>query len=357
MKHSSLEKALIAKLEVAIKDVTPGVMVRAYYGGRLACDIAVGHTYPYYDLASLTKVIFTQQAMMQAFDQGHWTMNSKVKDILPDFFHSEMTIASLLSHTSGFDWWRPFYKEIDLNQSIEQKRKWLYKQLNQDSALIPEDKFNGKALYSDLGFMTLGFILEKLTQKDLHSIWQDIKKEYYYTTNLDFNLENKPLYDLSQYAPTEECRFRNKVMRGEVHDENTWALGGISTHAGLFGSIDDVATFGLNVRSQLMGIARYKVRQKTAQLFAQRAIPSEIGDWALGYTMPSVENASCGPHFSIHSIGHTGFTGTSFWYDPRHDLLVLALSNRVNYGRDNRAYVQLRPQIHTWIFEAIKRAV
>jgi len=87
MKYSSQENKLIEKIKKAIPDVTPGVAARAYHMGRLVCDISVGHTYPYYDLASLTKVIFTQQAAMEAFDRGLWNLNTKVKDILPDFKH------------------------------------------------------------------------------------------------------------------------------------------------------------------------------------------------------------------------------------------------------------------------------
>lgn len=352
MRYNSIERALIEKLQTAIKDVTPGVVVRAYHHGRMICDIQVGQTYPIYDLASLTKVIFTQQTMMRAYDQGLWNLETKVKELVPDFRFEKIKITDLLTHTSGLEWWKPFYKEINLNDSWQTKRQWLFKQINQT-----ELQSSPKAVYSDIGFMTLGFVLESIYKKNILDIWNDTKNDFYSTTSLDFHVNNIPLNDVSQYAPTEECTFRKKVMRGEVHDENTWALGGISTHAGLFGSIDDVAAFGLNVRSQLHGIARYKIKQRTAQLFAARAIDQEVGDWALGYMMPSIENASCGPHFSIHSIGHTGFTGTSFWYDPRQDLLVLALSNRVNYGRDNRAYVSLRPQIHSWIYEAIKRTI
>lgn len=357
MKQTGLEKALTEKLKIAIQDVTPGVCVRAYHTGRLICDLQVGQTYPYYDFASLTKVFFTQQIMMQAFDQGHWTIESKVIDFLPDFFNSEITIQQLLTHSSGLDWWQPFYKNLATDNQIHQewttKRPQIYKLLNQPEFYKP----TGKSVYSDLGFILLGFILEIIYKKNISEIWTDTKNTYYPDTTVDFNLNNKPLFDTEQYAPTEECVIRKQVLRGVVHDENTWALGGISSHAGLFGSIDDLSTMAMNTRSQLMGIAKYKIRQKTAQFFATRSVPSEIGDWALGYMMPSVENASCGPHFSIHSIGHTGFTGTSFWYDPRHDLLVLALSNRVNYGRDNRRYVNLRPQIHSWIFESIKRVI
>lgn len=352
MRHNSLERILIDKLQKAIVDVTPGVVVRSYHQGRMICDIQVGHTFPLYDLASLTKIIFTQQAMMKAYDLGHWTLESKVKDILSDFKFSDIKVSELLTHTSGLDWWMPFYKEIPQNIDWQQRRQWLYQQINKT-----ELKKSDKAVYSDLGFMVLGFLLENFFSKNLFDVWMDTKADFYPNTTFSFHLNNEPLYPTVHYAPTEECEFRKKVMRGQVHDENTWALGGLSSHAGLFGSIDDVAAYGLNLRSQLHGIARYKIKQKTAQLFASRALSREVGDWALGYMMPSLENASCGPFFSVHSVGHTGFTGTSLWYDPSHDLLVIALSNRVNYGRVNRSYVSLRPQIHSWIFEALRRNI
>ncbi len=352
MKYSSQENKLAEQIKAAIPDVTPGVCVRAYHVGRLVCDISVGQTYPYYDLSSLTKVIFTQQAVMEAFDKGLLTLTSKVGDFLSDFPHKEITVMQLLSHTSGLVWWKPFYLDLKLDSSWLEKRAAVYDQLKRS-----EINSGDKAVYSDLGFLLLGFILEAIHKKNLLEIWLDFKARYYPNTTLNFHLDNKTEIPTQQFAPTENCLWRKKVMRAEVHDENAWAMGGISTHAGLFGSIEDVSAFGLNVRSQLQGIARYQVRQKTAQLFAARAIPVETGDWALGYMMPTLDGASCGPHFSILSIGHTGFTGTSFWYDPRHDLLVLILSNRVQYGRENKAFVKLRPQIHSWIFESLKRTI
>ena len=349
MKYTSQENKLIEKIKAAIPDLTPGVTARAYHVGRLVCDISVGQTYPYYDLASLTKVIFTQQAMMEAFDAGKWNLESKVQDFIPSYKHDTL-IRELLTHTSGLEWWMPLYKSIDLNLTWQEKRNWIFNQIN-NSTINRSDK----AVYSDLGFILLGFILEKLSEKNLLEVWTDLKSRYYSATTLDFHLENKTELPREQFAPTEDCNWRKRILRSEVHDENTWSFGGISTHSGLFGSIEDVSTFGLNVRSQLQGIARYSVRQKTAQLFASRAIPVEVGDWALGYMMPSLNSASCGPHFSVLSIGHTGFTGTSFWYDPRNDLLVLLLSNRVHYGRDNKGFIALRPQIHSWIYESLKR--
>lgn len=351
MKYSNQEIKIIEKIKQAIPDVTPGVTARAYYLGRMVCDISVGNTYPYYDLSSVTKVVFTQQAMMEAYDRELWNFETKVTDILPDFKH-DILIKDLLTHTSGLEWWLPFYNEIDLNLSWQEKRSWVYKKINNSTV-----NKTGKSVYSDVGIILVGYILEKLYEKNIYQIWLDLKDRYYPDTTFDFHIENKPEFDLQQYAPTEDCKWRKKIMRGEVHDENTWSFGGISTHAGLFGSIEDVSCFGLNVRSQLQGIARYNVRQKTAQLFASRAVPPDVGDWALGFMMPSLENPSCGHHFSIVSIGHTGFTGTSFWYDPRIDLLILVLSNRVHYGRENKEFIHLRPKIHSWIYESLKRTI
>lgn len=343
------------KLTTSILDVTPGVVVKAYHVGRLICDLAVGVTQPYYDLASLTKVIFTQQAMMSAFDKNLWNLESRVIDFIPNFFDSNMKITSLLTHTSGFDWWKPFYNELTTNTEISwsDKRSKIFELLNTKNNIMLSEK----AMYSDLGFMTLGFILESLYKKNLLEVWTDTKEKYYPHSTLDFNVNNKLQFDEKLYAPTELCQIRKKVLKGIVHDENAWAFGGVSSHAGLFGSIDDLATYGLMVRSQLQGIANYSVRQKTAQLFASPAIPEAKGDWALGYMIPSDLNPSCGNRLTKKSIGHTGFTGTSFWYDIKTDLLVVILSNRVHYGRENKAYIQLRPQIHNWIFEGIGKSL
>lgn len=354
MRLNNLERVLSERISNAIVDVTPGVTLRVYQTGRMVCDIAVGQTAPYYDLASLTKIIFTQQAMMYAYSLGYWNLETKVQEILPDFFDSSMTIKSLLTHTSGLDWWKPFYKDIMLDSADWlAKRPKIYNLINTEQNMNPSEK----AVYSDLGFITLGFVLEKMFSMNLHDVWLKIHSEFYPHSDLHFSLGNKPKLDLKLYAPTEECPIRGKLLRGEVHDENTWAFGGISSHAGLFGSIDDVSIYGMNLRSQLMGIAHYKIKQKTAALFAQRAIPEAVGDWALGYMIPSRGQSSCGPFFSNQSVGHTGFTGTSLWYDPQIDLLVMILSNRVHYGRENKEFAQLRPQIHTWIFESVRKVI
>lgn len=351
MKYSVLEKNLIRQLEESIRDTTPGVMVRAYQGGKIICDVAVGNTHAYYDVASLTKVIFTVQGMMYAFELGKWNYNTKVADILPWFPHKETKITELLTHSSGLPWWLPLYQEINTSLSLENRRNQL-----RDMVKSMKIEKSDSAVYSDVGFLVLGFILESLFDRPLLDVWTEIKNKFYLGTTLEFHLNNEPPNRSGLYAPTEECPVRKKLIQGEVHDLNCWALGGISTHAGLFGSIDDVGWFSLHLRSQLMGIARYSIRQKTAQLFAKRSLPEGRGDWAMGYMMPTAGAASCGTYFSLESIGHTGFTGTSVWYDPRMDMSVVILSNRVLYGSDNKAFGKLRPEIHNWIVENYRRS-
>lgn len=352
MKYSYLENSLVSQLAPAIRDVTPGVQVRAYHAGRLICDVGVGQTYPYYDLASLTKIIFTTQLMMKAFEEGKWTLETKVSDQLPWFLNKQITVTQLLNHSSGLTWWMPFYQSLDLTTSTEERRQQL-------KAMLMEAPINSEehqCVYSDVGFLTLGFLLEHFYQKDLFDIWQDLKNKFYLGTTLDFHKNNQAPFKTSHYAPTEECPWRKKLIQAEVHDENTWALGGVSTHAGLFGSIDDIGWYLLNLRSQLLGIARYQVRQKTTQLFTKRSVPTAQGDWALGFMMPTAGKASCGKYFSMESVGHLGFTGTSIWYDPKQDIGVLILSNRVLYGRENKEFLGLRPKIHDWIIEGFRRS-
>ena len=203
---------------------------------------------------------------------------------------------------------------------------------------------------------TLALILQKLLDKPLIEIWQEIKEAFYPRLSLDFSENNVPKFDTKYYAPTEKCPWRGKVLRGEVHDENAWSFGGVSSHAGLFGSIDDLGWFGLFIRGQLMGISKTLIKQKTARLFATRSRPPGKGDWALGYMLPTPGHSSCGDFFSPYSIGHTGFTGTSIWYDPAQDLLVAILSNRVAFGREVKDFLTLRPMIHNWIIEGLRRS-
>lgn len=351
MKLQVLEKTLREQIESRIRDVTPGVVVRAYQSGRLVVDLGVGETWPYYDLASLTKIVFTAQRMMADFEAGKWNFETTVGQFLPWFPHPEVRLADILTHSAGFVWWLPIYRELDLTKTPEGRREQL-KGMLKDLKIEKQDQ----SVYSDIGMIVLGFVLEEMHQKPLLEIWNDTKAAFYDGTTLEFHPGNEVRSRASLYAPTEECPWRKKLLQGEVHDDNTWALGGVSTHAGLFGSIDDMGWYLLHLRALLLGVGRSSIRSKTARLFAQRARPEGKGDWALGFMMPTPGSASCGSYFNLASIGHTGFTGTSLWYDPKQDLAIAILSNRVLYGRDSQGFKQLRPEIHNWVVEGLRKS-
>jgi CubicO group peptidase (beta-lactamase class C family) len=351
MRHSTFEKNLVIKISQQLPGAAPGIMVQVHQGGKKFCDIAIGDTFAYYDLASLTKIIFTTQAMIKAFQEGKWNLKSTVVDFLPWYPYPDTLLIDLLNHSAGLEWWLPFYREINTQSPIEARWEQVRLKLIQTPRLEKRDV----SLYSDLSFLALAFVLESVYEKSLLTIWREVKEIFYPRLSLDFHENNQPIQPRRYYAPTEKCPWRGRILQGEVHDENAWALGGVSSHAGLFGSIDDLGWFSLFLRGQLMGISKTVIKQKTAQLFATRSRPLGKGDFALGYMMPTPGRSSSGDYFSPYSIGHTGFTGTSLWYDPAQDLSVAILSNRIAFGREQKDFVNLRPLIHNWVIEGLRR--
>lgn len=338
-KEKTLQKQLLTDV---IPDATEGVVLRVRSKGRLVADVRAGKTYKYYDLASLTKIIFTNTAMMLLDDLGRLDINEPIYKNLPWFKYRNIITRDLMSHSAGMTWWKPIYKQMDLEISVSERRELLKRILNSE-----KPKKQKRAVYSDLDYFLLAFLMEKIFEKPLAEIWTLVQAKLK-LSGLHFCVGNKPKFSRNLYAPTESCPWRHKTLRGEVHDDNTWALGGISSHAGLFGSIDEVDEWFLAMRASYLN--KGPVSRQSIQKFWKRAIPPSKGDWALGYMMPS-KDSSAGKYFSANSVGHTGFTGTSFWYDPKKDFAVTILSNRVHPTRENSSFVKLRPIIHNWCWE------
>ncbi len=258
--------------------------------------------------------------MMHVYEQEPRILEEKLLKYLPWYVQPFIEIRQLLTHTSGLTWWKPLYKNINLSTSRQQRWEQL-------KAILAEEKPDTvrKATYSDLNFLFLGYFLESFFQSDLLSLWVKIQ-EAFYLEHIHFHVDNKPIYEKEKYAPTEECPWRKIRLQGEVHDENTWALGGVAPHAGLFGSIKDLSQW----------------------------ISKDVGYFALGLMMKSNLNSTAGTLMSSETIGHTGFTGTSFWFDTKNDLIVNILSNRVFYGRDKgEKFRQLRATLHDLIFQEL----
>jgi len=213
-----------------------------------------------------------------------------------------------------------------------------------------------KSVYSDLGFMLLGFLVERLSGKAL-DLWCD--DEIVRPLRADplifcptagraqFDV-TRPTVDISRIAPTERDEWRDRLLHGEVHDENAAAMGGVAGHAGLFGTAESVLAVsgawlrGYHGRESILD--RELVRQ-----FTTRQEPVAQSSWALGWDTPSAPSSS-GSRFSERSFGHLGYTGTSLWIDPLCELEVVLLSNRVHPSRRNEKIKVFRPCIHDLVY-------
>jgi CubicO group peptidase (beta-lactamase class C family) len=203
--------------------------------------------------------------------------------------------------------------------------------------------------YSDLGFMLLGAIVERQTGQSLDVFAQ---QQIFGPLGMDRTMFKPPRKLRDDIAPTEfDATFRKRLVWGEVHDENAWAMGGVAGHAGLFSTAGDVAAFAqMLLNGGIYGHTRILDRATIAQFTARQTIGDSAR--ALGWDVP-VQPSSAGKYFSPESFGHTGFTGTSLWIDPTRQLFVVLLTNRVNPTRANEQIRQVRPALHDAVIEAL----
>jgi CubicO group peptidase (beta-lactamase class C family) len=155
-------------------------------------------------------------------------------------------------------------------------------------------------------------------------------------------------------AATEDCAWRDRILWGEVHDPNAWAMGGIAGHAGLFGTAADVLGFGREMLAASRGQSEIFPAELAREFFRRQQL-TEASDWGLGWDTPTAGRSTSGQYFSSHSIGHTGFTGTSLWIDLERGWIVVMLANRVHLVA-KRSRFELRPQVHDLIWEAFLAA-
>jgi CubicO group peptidase (beta-lactamase class C family) len=286
--------------------------------GRLAWDdssAAVSATSTIYDLASLTKVVGTTTAVMVLYDQGRIGLDSTVSHYLPEFTggnKGRVTIRELLTHRSGLPAGRDIYR---LTHNPAEAR-----QLVLSTPLIARP--GAQYVYSDLGADVLAMVVEKISAQPLDEFLAD----YVFNPLGMYDTEFRPADSLdARIAPT-GTSADGRAERGQVNDENAYALGGVAGHAGLFSTAADLSVFA---QMMLNGGTYNGVRilaDSTVRLFTTRAV--EDGHRALGWDTPSGSYGS-GDYLSERSFGHTGFTGTSMWIDPDRDMFVILLTNRV----------------------------
>jgi len=343
-----LEKAIAAR-------VYPGCSLAVTFAGELVAHKALGRfTYDpaspevtsacIFDLASLTKVVATTAMAMILYERGLLDLETPVAAIVPEFAHDddirrEITVRMLLAHSSGL----PAYEKLFLHART--REGLLQAAFSTPLAAAP----GARAEYSDIGFIILGIALERLADEPLDAFCQREVFGPLGMTHTTFN----PAHALKETIPptADDRTFRQRIIQGEVQDENASVLGGVAGHAGLFSTAEDLAIFA---HAMLNG-GHPILRSATVDFFTRREPAPEGTSRALGWDTPSARSQS-GKYFSSRSIGHLGYTGTSLWIDAERQLSTILLTNRTWPDCRNQAIKQVRPAFHDAVMEALESA-
>ena len=296
-----------------------------------------------YDLASLTKVVSTTTLAMQLFEQGRLKLDDPLFRFYPSFTgggKEKITLFHLLTHTSGLPAYQPLYRHVNGKQEMVKKIL----------SLPLKFRTGSKAEYSDLGMILLGDVIEKLTGLTLDTLsFENI----FHPLAMSQTRFNPPANLKSKIAPTERDPWRKRLLRGEVHDENTFAMGGIAGHAGLFGTTGDLAIFCQMILNGGVYDHHRVVFRSTLEKFTARQQEPANSSRALGWDTPS-EGSSAGKFLSSNAFGHTGFTGTSIWIDPSRELFMVLLTNRVHPSRKNNVMREFRRHFSDTVVKVVE---
>ncbi len=354
-----------------------------------------------FDLASLTKPLATSLCLMKLVEKRAIAINNTLSQTFTEIFQpqigtfwvdkittikdkADITIDQLLRHTSGLAAYRPFYKQVIFKP--EKERRDFMRQLVLMDPLV--EKPGKKQIYSDLGYILLAWIIEKISGYRLDGFaYEELYKPigvtelFFMPTDIDKQIEGKNFSEQKQlsqnktylidskkevmFVPTEICSWRNKMLRAEVHDDNAWAVGGVEGHAGLFGTALGVWRVLIEMMKLIHGEESNLINRDILRAFLEKrhGIKGQSDscniynrfDMVAGFDTPSLLGSSSGRYFSSESIGHLGFTGTSFWLDPAKSIIVILLSNRVHPTRNNQKIREFRPKIHDVIVETLFR--
>jgi CubicO group peptidase (beta-lactamase class C family) len=315
-----------------------------------------------FDLASLTKPVATTTALLWLVHEGAVDLDAPVSKYLPEFSEREkdaVTVRHLLTHSSGLKPWRPFH-ELLLAKEKKTGERWLGTPAAREfilgrvlrSGLVHEP--GAAAVYGDLDFIALGALVEAVSKQRLDDFVRarvagplGLSETFFVPLG-----EGGGMPDAlrRRTAATENCPWRERILWGEVHDPNAWAMGGVAGHAGLFASADDLLRFAQTWLDVWHGRSDALPREPLRRFATRQHLP-EKSDWALGWDTPTAGASSSGRYFSAHSIGHLGFTGTSLWIDLEREAIVVMLTNRVHLVA-KRSRFELRPIVHDLVREA-----
>ena len=294
-----------------------------------------------FDLASLTKPLATTLAVMKLVETGHLDLHQTIGAYLPCLGGTDkdtIEIQHLLYHNSGLPAYRPYFKPL-ARLPFRDREARLQRFLTGEPL---ESPVGTQVRYSDLGFMFLGWIVETVSRMRLDRF---VAEKIYRPLGLSdlFFIDGTMAPPRKRYAATERCLWRHQVLEGTVHDDNAYVMGGIAGHAGLFGTAADLHRLTHDLLWAYHGRPSPVFRPWLLQKFLKTSRHSER---AMGFDKPAITGSSAGRFFSRSSVGHLGFTGTSFWMDLERQVVVILLTNRVHPVRDNDRIKTFRPRLH-----------
>lgn len=371
-------------LSQAIGAIMPSAQLVIRHEGAVAHDVAMGFLDPetksrpvdhetLYDLASVTK-LFSATAFMTLVEEGKISIDDPVKTVLPEFSGArpiqpyenpldwgkmisipplsdeeaqrarentvdagKVTFRNLLAHNSGLPAWRAFKDQPNAESAMRLALETFF------SYPLGE-----RVVYSDVGLILLGLAVSRLAGSPLdETIYQRVTKPLGLSARFQ---PAAPLSSIQNFAPTEFCKWRGRRIVGEVHDESAWRLGGVAGHAGMFAHARDVAKFGQSFLD-----ASVLKRETIVEMTRLQAEFNDVRR-GLGFALWSPDPEASSHPFSPSTYGHTGFTGTCLWIDPKRQLVVAFLTNEVYNGRENRGIADLRVQVHRAIVESVNTA-
>ncbi|CAN5182344.1 N/A [soil metagenome] len=349
---AGLEELIDSIATAAIADsAAPGVAIAVGRHGQVAILKGYGRTdwaesapavtpETIYDLASLTKVIASTTAAMLLEEERRLDLDRPIASYLPEFNSPEksaITPRLLLMHRAGFEAFAPLYRD---NSGREQY-------LSQINARPLRYAPGARALYSDWSPIVLQLAIERITGQPLDVFTRD---RIFTPLGMSSTMFRPPETVLMRVAPTEIRPSTGTPLHGRVHDENAEAIGGVSGHAGLFGSAADLAVFAQMLLNGGYTGSVWLLRPETIARWTARK--ERDASRAYGWETPS-PGSSAGRFFSPRSFGHTGFTGTSMWIDPQKDLYVIVLTNAVNPTRRHTKHFRLRRDVADAVQSAV----
>ncbi len=353
----------MSRFPIATAVLTEAVTQRIFPGAafgilhpeeQFAIESVGGFTYPpastrvqrntIFDMASISKAMATTSMAMLLWERGQLNLDEPLARRVPEFLQpgcedgplaarrAQVTPRMLLAHCSGLPAYSPLYKtSATANALLE---ACLYMPL--------EAPPGTQAVYSDIGFILLGHLLEQIAGEQLDSFCH---REVFAPLGMSSTMYCPPVKLRATISPTaDKDNFRGRILQGEVHDHNCWRLGGVSGHAGLFSNVPDT----LRLADCLLNGGGNIFRPETISRFtARQNIPPSSG-WTLGWDTPTAPSSS-GTLFSPHSVGHLGYTGTSLWIDFDKHVAIVLLTNRTYPGDDaaaSESIKNIRPRFH-----------